>query len=344
MPDSYGGDGQDHKRARRLACDLCGNPIVNRAEAHRVKRSTWVHVECHENTLFEVPPAEPPVPLAKLGGAKIWTEHKAKLIERYLYYFVLVTKHGTYIDGFAGPQDPEQLDTWSAKLALESRPRWMRRFHLFDADHDQVERLLALKAAQPPRDSSRKEPRRSIEIYEGDFNARVQQLLASGSISPNEATFCLLDQRTFECEWATLQALANYRTTRHKIELFYFLPNMWLDRAFAAKHDETTLLRWWGRSDFDILRAITGITRAQLVVKRIKDELGYASVKAYPIYEREGAGHTMYFMLHATDHAEAPRLMTRAYRRVVLPTEPLEQLMLELGISNLDAPDDGERD
>src|SRR5712672_141396 len=33
----------------------------------------------------------------------IWTENKAKLIERYLYYFVMVTKHGAYIDGFAGP-------------------------------------------------------------------------------------------------------------------------------------------------------------------------------------------------------------------------------------------------
>jgi hypothetical protein len=31
----------------------------------------------------------------------IWTENKARLIERYLFYFVLVTKHGTYIDAFA---------------------------------------------------------------------------------------------------------------------------------------------------------------------------------------------------------------------------------------------------
>ncbi len=37
----------------------------------------------------------------------LWTHNKAKLIERYLYYFVLVTKHGTYIDGFSGPQSPE---------------------------------------------------------------------------------------------------------------------------------------------------------------------------------------------------------------------------------------------
>jgi hypothetical protein len=34
----------------------------------------------------------------------IWTENKAKLIERYLFYFVLITKHGAYIDGFAAPQ------------------------------------------------------------------------------------------------------------------------------------------------------------------------------------------------------------------------------------------------
>jgi len=29
----------------------------------------------------------------------IWTKNKAKLIERYLLYFVYITKHGTYIDG-----------------------------------------------------------------------------------------------------------------------------------------------------------------------------------------------------------------------------------------------------
>lgn len=62
----------------------------------------------------------------------IWTENKAKLIERYLYYFVLVTKHGTYIDGFAGPQEPDKPEMWAAKLVMESRPRWFHNFYLFD--------------------------------------------------------------------------------------------------------------------------------------------------------------------------------------------------------------------
>ena len=33
------------------------------------------------------------------------------LIQRWGYYFVMVTKHGTYIDGFAGPQDPNNEQT-----------------------------------------------------------------------------------------------------------------------------------------------------------------------------------------------------------------------------------------
>jgi len=38
----------------------------------------------------------------------------------------------------------------------------------------------------------------------------------------------------------------------------------------------------------------------------------------------------MYFMIHAGDHPKAPKFMTRAYRRAVLPLEPIEQLNLDL--------------
>lgn len=75
----------------------------------------------------------------------IWTRNKAQLIERYLYYFVQITKHGTYIDGFAGPQrDDGGDDLWSAKLVLASRPPWLRHFHLFDSNRNQVRRLEAV--------------------------------------------------------------------------------------------------------------------------------------------------------------------------------------------------------
>jgi hypothetical protein len=63
-------------------------------------------------------------------------------------------------------------------------------------------------------------------------------------------------------------------------------------------------------------------------------DLGYKSVKAWPIYERENGGAIMYYMIHATDHPEAPKFMSRAYRRAVYPLEPLEQLKFELEAEN----------
>ena len=87
------------------SCEHCGRPIVDVSSAHRITRGQYAHQECHDDTLFDIPPSVAPESLAALGGARIWTENKASLIARYLYYFVLVTKHGTYVDGFAGPHN-----------------------------------------------------------------------------------------------------------------------------------------------------------------------------------------------------------------------------------------------
>jgi hypothetical protein len=44
------------------------------------------------------------------------------MISIYLRLFVYITKHGAYIDGFAGPQEPTMPEMWTAKLVLESEP------------------------------------------------------------------------------------------------------------------------------------------------------------------------------------------------------------------------------
>ena len=79
---------------------------------------------------------------------------------------------------------------------------------------------------------------RNIHIYHGDFNAKVDEILGGGTISEKEATFCLLDQRTFECQWKTIEKLAAYKKSGNKIEIFYFLANGWLERALAAQKEE----------------------------------------------------------------------------------------------------------
>jgi three-Cys-motif partner protein len=260
----------------------------------------------------------------------VWTDNKARFIMRYLRYFVFITKHGTYIDGFAGPQAERQTDSWAAKLVLESEPRRIRHFHLCDRKRAQIEHLEALKASQPERDSEGRRIARDIHIYHGDFNLKIDEILASGNITEKEATFCLLDQRTFECDWQTVEKLAKHKKSGNKIELFYFLANNWLERALSGQKNKAKLARWWGQDDWQGLREMSREGRRDKVVARLKTGLRYASVKAWPIYERADGGAVMYYMIHATDHPEAPTLMSRAYRDAVRPLESAEQLRLEL--------------
>jgi three-Cys-motif partner protein len=269
-------------------------------------------------------------PQIKRPQHPIWTENKARLIERYLYYFVLITKHGTYIDGFAGPQKADKPTTWAAKLVLDSEPRWLRHFFLFDLKSRQAERLRELKSQQPTADKNGRRVYREIHVREGDFNALVHDLLKSGQVSQSEATFCLLDQRSFQCHWATAKALSEYKAHQeHKIELFYFLATGWMRRALSAIKNSTILQRWWGRDDWGALLHAQPSAIRDLLITRFKEELGYKSVKAWPIYERQNGGAIMYHMIHCTDHPHAPALMSRAYDRAVQPKEPLEQLHLE---------------
>jgi three-Cys-motif partner protein len=255
----------------------------------------------------------------------IWTENKAHFISKYLQYFVQITKHGAYIDGFAGPQSFNHLDAWSAALVLGSEPKWLRTFFLCELKKRGLKELRNLAQTQADsRDRKGKEIKRRIEVVAGDFNYTVADVLSSGRISQKEATFCLLDQRTFECHWATVERLAAYkRPPGNKIELLYFLGVGWLHRAFSGIRDEDKLLKWWGNSDWRSLEKMPRAGIAELVRSRFEKELGYQFAVAYPIFDREHGNKIMYYMIHASDHTEATGLMIRAHRKAVraLPSQ-----------------------
>ncbi len=268
------------------------------------------------------PPADKPLKF-KPADRPIWTENKAKLIERYLFYFVMVTKHGAYIDGFAGPQYCDREDAWAAKLVLESKPSYLRKFWLCEIDPKSIERLQTLVSGQP------KISGRRVEIIDGDFNSNIAGLLASSDIGDRVATFCLLDQRTFECDWQTLVTLSQHRRD-YKIELFYFLATGWIERSMSGLKDREILRKWWGRDDFEKLPGMGSFDRRQLFIQRMKDELGYKHVYPFPIYSKERGGRVLYHMIHASDHDEAPRLMNRAYRNALSERENLKRLQKDL--------------
>jgi len=271
--------------------------------------------------LLDLPKAPPARPKFHWLQQSIWTNNKALLIKRYLYYFVNVTHHGSYIDGFAGPQ---KLETnWAAKLVLESEPRWLRHFFLCELRAGSFAKLRNLCDQQPIIGKGKSA--RTIEPRQGDFNELVYEILKSPYLTEKEATFCLLDQRTFECHWSTVEALARHKKVGNKIELFYFLACAWFARAMSRKaHAKLEL--WWGNSGWQALRGLSDIDRAQAICDRMVRELGYKSAQPFPIYRRRGAGRVMYYMIHATDYPIAPALMVKAYNRAVTPLESPKQI------------------
>jgi three-Cys-motif partner protein len=259
----------------------------------------------------------------KSAQERLWTSSKARLIERYLNLFVLITKDGTYIDGFAGPQEVDKLDAWAARLVLESEPAFLKHFHLFEIEQAKAQLLDDLRRQHPDRD---------VVIYPDDVNLRIEDALAT--LTENEPTFCLLDQRTFECHWETVRTIAAAKAgARFKVEIFYFLAEGWLNRSIYATSTPAGLERvdaWWGDRGWDQTLDMHGLQRAELVAGRLRVELGYEFAVPYAIYERGGRGKLMYYMIHASDHPAAPELMDRAYDAAVRPEVDSRQVQLRI--------------
>lgn len=123
-----------------------------------------------------------------------------------------------------------------------------------------------------------------------------------------------------------MEALAGYKKEERKIELFYFLASKWLARAVRGIKNEAIIEKWWGRADWRDLRGMSPGKCANEMVRRFKTELGYNSAKPWPIFRTGRPGVVMYYMIHASDHADAPLLMRRAYDQAVT-ADKTEQLV-----------------
>jgi three-Cys-motif partner protein len=194
---------------------------------------------------------------------------------------------------------------------------------LFDIRPSRIKALTKLRDREAA-------PRRVIEVLQGDFNTEVIALLKSGKIRDKAATFALLDQHTWQCEWATVEALAKHKAEGLKIELFYFLATGWLTRSLTATKNTARLDRWWGDSTWRNLLSLHHFDQAKAMVGRLQG-LGYKYVDAFQIFSRRGKGaRVMYYMIHATDHDDAPSLMRRAYNKIDLSDAEFEQLEMKM--------------
>lgn len=282
-------------------------------------------------------------PQKKLRGfdTPLWTQNKALFIARYLKTFTYVTKHGTYIDAFAGPQDEESRElAWAAKLVLENDPKWFRNFYLFDQDAKQIEHLKSLK-----EEHFKKYPdvlkTRKIRVTKGDCNVELPNFLEKNPIRDKEATFCLLDQRSTECSWETVKAIARHKDRKdvNKIEIFYFLAQGWIDRTIKSwqKDVENRCIRWWGNDKVMDFLNLSSPERGFHLANRFKNELGYRYSYPFPIQKGGKEGAVMFWMVHASDHERAPELMNQAYSYVGAGRgycNPANQSELNFGLVN----------
>ena len=227
------------------------------------------------------------------------------MIDEYIHLFLVVTKHGVYLDLFAGPQRASDTTNWSVRRVLKRRTEGnpsIRHYAVCDIDPRKAQRL---------RDLGRDHP--SFRVYEGDANRSVHTMLEEAPITPKTACFCLIDQRTFECDWATVEAVARHKVEGYKVEVFYFLAQGWIDRAWASTKKERKLATWWGNEEYEGFRTLSSVERAQALCGRFRDELGYAYSKPFTIHQKGKGSRVMYYMIHASDHPDASHLMSRAY-------------------------------
>ncbi|MCB1105434.1 MAG: three-Cys-motif partner protein TcmP [Cephaloticoccus sp.] len=268
----------------------------------------------------------------------LWTENKARFIARYLNSFTFVTKHGTYIDAFAGPQhEDSRYDTWAVNLVMQNKPAWLRNYYLFEKDSAQVNHLITLRDSYLA--TYKDEGNRTVEVIAGDCNRTLPEFLSKNPIKEKEATFCLLDQRSTECAWDTVKCVAAHKGSNggHKIELFYFLAQSWMNRALKSwrKDVPNRFHRWWGKEGIKDFIALTSNERGQKIAERFKTELGYKYATPFPIQKRGKAGCVMFWMIHASDHPRATALMHDAYNYVGAggslntPIEHQEMLKME---------------
>jgi hypothetical protein len=66
---------------------------------------------------------------------------------------------------------------WAAKLVMESEPRWLQHFYLFEKDRAKVKQLRQLKDAVA--DVSKDKIKREVKVYPGDSNIEIRKLLES---------------------------------------------------------------------------------------------------------------------------------------------------------------------
>lgn len=268
---------------------------------------------------------------AKRDGSRAWgywTEQKLAMLSEYLPRFTTASTKAPetlYLDLFAGRDRNLSRDTGeeisgSPRVALDTTPHFSKVV-LFELPNNASRLEADLRASYPGRD---------LEVIPGDCNQTIGPVLrrlGQGGDWRWAATFALVDQQAAEIKWSTLEALAEFRSGRYKVELWLlFAPSM-LPRGLASvDHDtverfESRITAMYGNNAWREL--YEGRRRGLLTGAQLRDELlnlfrwrlektlGYKVTHHFEMKNTHGG--PLYNMVFATDNEPGERIMRHIY-------------------------------
>jgi hypothetical protein len=148
-------------------------------------------------------------------------------------------------------------------------------------------------------------------------------------VRDKEATFALLDQRTFECHWDTVRALATHKEGWPQGRAVLLPAEQVAAAALPRRPDEESGDRdaLVGSRRLENVRVANDAPVRRSLHGEVQDQvrlcLGEGMAHQRANIRR---GSVTYFMICAPDHPEAPFLMRRAFERAVEAPKPVVQM------------------
>ena len=223
-------------------------------------------------------------------------------------------------DAFSGPQEEDNNGlSWTAQKVLSLDSFFLKKVFLFEQDTRKVKELETLKTDFENREKQRGNP--LIQIFQGDSNEMVRKIFQQeeNTLGVKQAVLALLNQRTSECSWELVEYLSTLKPTNEggtKVEIFYFLAQGWIDRALKSRKLDDKIQEtaaWYRGDDWNKFLDLSIEERPIHFCGKFH-ELGYKYARSYGM--RAGDGRIMFWLIHATDHMRAPKIMERAYSTI----------------------------
>lgn len=235
-----------------------------------------------------------------------WTQDKLKILRQYLPGYLLATTRALeriYIDAFAGPglnrlRGTNRTIDGSPLIALDACARNGTKFdRLFFIERDPA--LAAeLRGVLNTRDKTQR-----ASVIVGDVNKELLKRIIK--LAPQSPTFVFLDPDGIEPQWATIQAIAPWRT-----ELLINFP---LGMSINRNPDSAKVTAYFGTEEWRELWSSRRPGRTHALLQLYKErlsEVGYRYTTEDDRLIKTSGNRRLYYLVFVSKVPVAKRIMT----------------------------------